>query len=516
MPFDHASIHPLLLRAGGGTTLLLEVPGRRQCAARSTQVRPAGKKKKPALHASPRVWSDASQPQTALRAIRAHGCPRSDPFDVGAVPKLLLLRPAHSMDAGAVSNLDDQGPSNDEDQDEEIDLASRSCRIPRRERGAGDRSRTGRAAAARLRAGSAGAHRSVPAASRRLRAHRRRGRASCSATDRSSTSGPSAGRTRRAARRMTPDAIFRIASQIEGAHEHRDHDARRGRKDRPRRSGEPLHPGVRAYHRGVARRQRAHGRAGEAADHDQGSAHPHRRHLVRHRRLRRHAVRGEGTRPGRGLGLVHRRQERADLHDDGAARDRCPFVVAAGRGVGVRLQHRRPRLRRRARVRHPARRVHSHAHHRAARHERHVFLPAAEQARRGSPRVRERQHQPRRPRAGSGPRAGRLRRRPAPQLLRRRRPALDGARLRALPADDARARRVGRRANALAEDGGRHDHQPERHALCRRAGSASGWASRPSTASGPTASRRSAPSAGAARTAARTRSIPPNVSSSCS
>ena len=130
-------------------------------------------------------------------------------------------------------------------------------------------------------------------------------------------------------------------------------------------------------------------RAGEARDHHPRSADPHRRHFLRHRRDGRGDVRSQGTRPGGRLRLVHRRQGRADLRDDGAAGD-AAVRGAAGRGVGVRLQHRRPRLRRREGQRHAARSVHQDAHHRAARHEGHAVLPAAGAARPARRGVHER------------------------------------------------------------------------------------------------------------------------------
>ena len=61
---------------------------------------------------------------------------------------------------------------------------------------------------------------------------------------------------------------------------------------------------------------------------------------------RRRAVRSQGPRARGRLRLVHRRQGRADLRDDGAAGD-AAVRGAAGRGVGLRLQHRHPRLHRR-------------------------------------------------------------------------------------------------------------------------------------------------------------------------
>ena len=61
------------------------------------------------------------------------------------------------------------------------------------------------------------------------------------------------------------------------------------------------------------------------------------RHVAAH-------VRSQRAGPGGRLRLVHRRQGRADLRHDGAPRD-AAVRRAAGRGLGLRLQHRHPRLR---------------------------------------------------------------------------------------------------------------------------------------------------------------------------
>ncbi len=227
----------------------------------------------------------------------------------------------------------------------------------------------------------------------------------CSATGSRSTSARSAGATRRPERRMTPTRSS-ASRRRQGDHQRRHPGARRGRQDRPRRSRQPLHSRRSPRRRSPSER---HGVAivpAQRADHDSRSADAHRRHLVRHRaRRRRRCYEAKGW-ARRRLRLVHGRQGRADLRHDGAARH-AAVRRAAGRSLGLRLQHRHPRLRRRARVRHAARRVRANAHHRAARHEGHAVLPAAGAARRGwrpctraAPTARSRAR--RRARAGQG------------------------------------------------------------------------------------------------------------------
>ena len=168
---------------------------------------------------------------------------------------------------------------------------------------------------------------------------------------------------------------------------------------------------------------------GEARDHDQGSAHAHGRHLVR-RRPRRRAVEGRRTQ----LVLLCR-QGRADRHA-GRAHGEAPDGGAAGREVHLRLQHRHPRRRRREGVGHAARSVLPDADLRAAEDERHVLLPAHREARAAGGGLLARG---RRRDGGTGagprPRPGRLRGRPAQVLRRRGGAAVDGHRLRAVPAD---------------------------------------------------------------------------------
>ena len=92
----------------------------------------------------------------------------------------------------------------------------------------------------------------------------------------------------------------------------------------------------------------------------------------------------EGSGPRRRLRLVHRGQGRADLRHDGAARH-AAVRRAAGRGVGLRLQHRHPRLRRRAGVRHAARSSSSSTRITGPLgHEGHALLLPAGAARSGS------------------------------------------------------------------------------------------------------------------------------------
>ena len=269
---------------------------------------------------------------------------------------------------------------------------------------------------------------------------------SCCATAGRSTNGPSAGATRK------PDAAWR-------------------RHDLPHRVADKaltsvailslieegtlalttpvsrVHSGVREDDRGRARRRPAMATVpARRADHDPRSADAHRRHLVRHgaARSRRSTKRRASGRPPGSAGTPPTRTkpicDTMERLGDAAVRR------AAGRGVGLRLQHRHPRLRRRASVGHAARRVHRATRITgAARHEGHAVLPAAGAARPTRGRVLERPGRHDRARAGRRPRAGRVRRRSAPELRRRRRPALDRARLRALPRDDPQRRRARRR-----------------------------------------------------------------------
>ena len=211
----------------------------------------------------------------------------------------------------------------------------------------------------------------------------------------------------------------------------------------------------------------------------------------------------EGTGPGGRVRLVHRRQGRAGVHDHGDAGD---VAVRQPPGeVRLRLQHRHPRLHRRARVRHAARRVHPHAHHGPlGMKDTHFFLPPAE---RGSPRggVHRWTGRQDRARARHVARAGPLRRRSAEELRWRRRAALDRARLRAVSRDDAAGWRAGRRADPVAAHGRVDDDQPV-GTVHSTAGLGFGYGFRAPTATARTGWIQSAPTAGAARTARRTAS----------
>src|SRR6188472_992964 len=88
----------------------------------------------------------------------------------------------------------------------------------------------------------------------------------------------------------------------------------------------------------------------------------------------------KGLGPGGRLRLVHGRQGRARLFHDGAARH-AALRRAAGRAVGVRLQHRHPGLCGRACVGNAARCFHQGADYRTAADDRHAVLPAGGAAR---------------------------------------------------------------------------------------------------------------------------------------
>ena len=72
------------------------------------------------------------------------------------------------------------------------------------------------------------------------------------------------------------------------------------------------------------------------------------------------------------------------------------------------------------------------------------------------------------PRARRAAGTGQLRRRSAAQFRRRRRAALDGARLRAIPRGDPPRRRDRRRPHPVAAHRGADDDESERHAALRR------------------------------------------------
>ena len=161
------------------------------------------------------------------------------------------------------------------------------------------------------------------------------------------------------------DLPHRVADQ--GAHERGDSRADGGRQAQPDRSGQPLHPVVR----------RLEGR--RAQRHERVDIVPAKR-PINIRDLLTHTAgisygtdasvaaqyEAKGLGPAAGYGWFTGGQGRTDLRDDGAARH-AAVRRAAGRGVGLRLQHRHPRLHRREGERHAARRVHPHADHRSAR-----------------------------------------------------------------------------------------------------------------------------------------------------
>ena len=132
-------------------------------------------------------------------------------------------------------------------------------------------------------------------------------------------------RDKEARRQDDADTVFRIASQTKALDQRRDPVADRRRQARLERSGGPLHPGL--------REDDCRRRAGDA---DVKSS--PRSRAITIRDLLTHTAgisygtnasvasqyEAKGLGPAAGLRLVHRRQGRAHLHDDGAARRRCP------------------------------------------------------------------------------------------------------------------------------------------------------------------------------------------------
>ena len=105
---------------------------------------------------------------------------------------------------------------------------------------------------------------------------------------------------------------------------------------------------------------------------------------------------------------------------------------------------------------------------------------------------------------------------PRKNFLRRRGAALDGHRLRALPADDAERRHARRPAHLEPQDRRAHDDEPSRRHRLQRRARVSVSASTSSKTSARAARRdRKASSAGAARTTRPTGSIRARSSSSC-
>ena len=180
---------------------------------------------------------------------------------------------------------------------------------------------------------------------------------------------------------MTTDTIFRIASQIEGAHQRRDSVARW------RKARSALNDPASRFIPTFAKTTVA--AAGRAAPSIVPAKRPITiRDLLTHTAgisygtdapvAALYEAKGLGPAAGFGWYTADKDEPICDTMErlgDAAVRR------AAGRGVGLRLQHRHPRLHRRAGVGHAARRIHPHAHHRPARHEGHAVLPAAGAAR---------------------------------------------------------------------------------------------------------------------------------------
>ena len=229
------------------------------------------------------------------------------------------------------------------------------------------------------------------------------------------------------------DLPHRLDDQAD--HQRRDHDAVRGREAVPHRSGLEVHPGVQELDGDGRRRRRSEARAGAARDHDSRSA---LASIGDHLRI-------PEWRRGRRRLSQERRHRRLDVDDDDArgghqqARGRAAREPA-GRGVQLQPLHRRARPRRRSRVGPAVRRVPARAHLQAAEDGRYRFRRAGREVvairdrvfagRQGrhppderSRDVRQHQH------VAVGVLQGRQ-----DLFLRRRRPGLDGERLRALRA----------------------------------------------------------------------------------
>ena len=153
-------------------------------------------------------------------------------------------------------------------------------------------------------------------------------------------------------RRMTTDTIFRIASQTKAITSvgvlALVEEGKIGLNDPVSR----FIPAVREDDGRRRRRERpATDRAGQAADHDSRSADPHRRHLVRHRApTSRRSTKPRGSdRPPASAGTPRTRTK--PVCDTMERLATLPFVAQPGEALGLRLQHRHPRLRRSRRCR---------------------------------------------------------------------------------------------------------------------------------------------------------------------
>ena len=259
------------------------------------------------------------------------------------------------------------------------------------------------------------------------------------------------------------------------------------------RSGQPLHPGVREDDGRRRATRRASSRAGEAADHDPRSADAHRRHLLRHRsRTSPRCTQAKGLGPAAGYGWYTADKDEP-ICDTMERLASLPFVAQPGeawvygyntdilgcvveRAAGMPLDEFI-----RTRITGPL-----------GMKDTQFFLPAGA-ARRGWRRCTRADADGKIVRAPDGAQGqGALRRRSAQELRRRRRPAVHGARLRALPRDDPQRRRARRRPHPVAAHGRADDDQPGRHAALADRPRASASASRRPIATAPTAWTRSA------------------------
>ena len=225
---------------------------------------------------------------------------------------------------------------------------------------------------------TAGAPRSAPPVVRGREQHCRRRGARAAGRQARLRARRSAGATRKPTARWRPDTIFRIASQTKAITSVAIMALVEEGKIGIDRSGEPLHPGVRQDDRPSAS--------------DAGTTTVPARRAITIRDLLTHtagisygtqprpraALPGEGARPRGRLRLVHRRQGRAGLRHDGAARHAAVSWRSRARRTSTATTPTSSAAS--SSARRACRSISSSdAHHRSARDEGHAVLPAAGQ-----------------------------------------------------------------------------------------------------------------------------------------